>query len=540
MSKIFEEILTKRGVTEEFLRPKYSLEHAKKLPDIAVAVARIKTAVSQGETVLVYGDYDVDGVTASTIMCEALKLAGVKRVEVMLPDRFIDGYGMSERCLERAVELKVGLVVTVDCGSNNAEVIRKLAEHKIDTIVTDHHELMNGVPERAFAVVNPKRYGEEEVDLERKELREICGAGVAFMVMQALVLERLIPQNQEKWFLDLVLIGTICDSMVMNQINRELAYFGLIILQKTKRVGLLELMRVAGVQKIDSESIGFQIGPRLNAGGRMESAEISLKLLMSKERAEAAMLAEELNRLNGERRTAQRAALEEILVDEKPVIVAAGNWHEGVLGIIAGRLVEKYRRPAFVLGETEGIYKGSGRSFGDFNLAEAIKAVNETLIGGGGHAAACGVKLKKEDLGRFTEAVNQYYQSLNLTEQEKYLEVTEDIEVDDLVALDVNLYEEMSVLQPFGQGNAEPIFELLNIKIKFVETLGAEKKHLKFTLEKDGNLFKALVFNAREEWFNLDKDATYNVHINLVLNEWRGRKTVESRLLQIKKSDPSD
>ena len=540
MSKIFEEILAKRGVTEEFLRPKYSLERAKKLPDIEVAVARIKAAVNQDETVLVYGDYDVDGVTASTIMCEALKLAGVKRVEVMLPDRFIDGYGMSERCLERAVELKVGLVVTVDCGSNNAEVIKKLAEHKIDTIVTDHHELMNGVPERALAVVNPKRYSEDEADLEKRELREICGAGVAFMMMQALVLEGLIPQNQEKWFLDLVLIGTICDSMVMNQINRELAYFGLIILQKTKRVGILELMRVAGVQKIDSEAIGFQIGPRLNAGGRMESAEISLKLLMSKERAEAAMLAEELNRLNGERRTAQRAALEEILVDSEPVIVAAGNWHEGVLGIIAGRLVEKYHRPAFVLGETEGIYKGSGRSFGDFNLAEAIKAVNETLIGGGGHAAACGVKLKKEDLMRFKEAVNQYYRSLNLTEQEKYLEVTEDIQVDNLAELDVDLYEEMSVLQPFGQGNAEPIFELLNTKIKFVETLGTEKKHLKFTLEKDGNLFKALVFNAREEWFNLDKDATYNVHINLVLNEWRGRKTVESRLLQIKKSDPSD
>lgn len=540
MSKIFEEILAKRGVTEEFLRPKYSLERAKKLPDIEVAVARIKAAVNQDETVLVYGDYDVDGVTASTIMCEALKLAGVKRVEVMLPDRFIDGYGMSERCLERAVELKVGLVVTLDCGSNNAEVIKKLAEHKIDTIVTDHHELMNGVPERALAVVNPKRYSEDEADLEKRELREICGAGVAFMVMQALVLEGLIPQNQEKWFLDLVLIGTICDSMVMNQINRELAYYGLIILQKTKRVGLLELMRVAGVQKIDSEAIGFQIGPRLNAGGRMESAEISLKLLMSKERAEAAMLAEELNRLNGERRTTQRAALEEILVDSEPVIVAAGNWHEGVLGIIAGRLVEKYHRPAFVLGGTEGIYKGSGRSFGDFNLAEAIKVVNETLIGGGGHAAACGVKLKKEDLMRFKEAVNQYYRSLNLTEQEKYLEVTEDIQVDNLAELDVDLYEEMSVLQPFGQGNAEPIFELLNTKIKFVETLGTEKKHLKFTLEKDGNLFKALVFNAREEWFNLDKDATYNVHINLVLNEWRGRKTVESRLLQIKKSDPSD
>lgn len=540
MSKIFEEILAKRGVSEEFLRPKYTLDHAKKLPDIEVAVARIKAAIDGGETVLVYGDYDVDGVTASTIMCEVLKLAGVKRVEVMLPDRFIDGYGMSERCLEKAVELRVGLVVTVDCGSNNAEVIKKLAEHKIDTIVTDHHELMNGVPERALAVVNPKRYGEDEVDLEKRGLREICGAGVAFMVMQTLVLEGLIPQNQEKWFLDLVLIGTICDSMVMNQINRELAYFGLIILQKTKRVGLLELMRVAGVQKIDSEAIGFQIGPRLNAGGRMESAEISLKLLMSKERAEAAMLAEELNRLNGERRTAQRAALEEILVDNEPVIVAAGNWHEGVLGIIAGRLVEKYCRPAFVLGETEGIYKGSGRSFGDFNLAEAIKAVNETLIGGGGHAAACGVKLKKEDLMRFKEAVNQYYRSLNLTEQEKYLEVTEDIQVDSLAELDVDLYEEMSVLQPFGQGNAEPIFELLNTKIKFVETLGAEKKHLKFTLEKDGNLFKALVFNAREEWFNLDKDATYNVHINLVLNEWRGRKTVESRLLQIKKSDSSD
>jgi len=212
-------------------------------------------------------------------------------------------------------------------------------------------------------------------------------------------------------------------------------------------------------------------------------------------------------------------------------IVSGENHRQGRVEVICGSMF---------LGETEGIYKGSGRSFGDFNLAEAIKAVNETLIGGGGHAAACGVKLKKEDLVRFKEAVNRYYRSLNLTEQEKYLEVAEDIQVDNLAELDVDLYEEMSVLQPFGQGNTEPIFELVNTKIKFIETLGAEKKHLKFTLEKDGNLFKALVFNAREEWFNLDKDATYNVHINLVLNEWRGRKTVESRLLQIKKSDSSD
>lgn len=545
MSKIFERIIKKRGLSEQFLHPKYLSDDKifMKLPDIEKAAEKIISAIDNGEKIMVYGDYDVDGVTATTVMVDALKLAGAKNVFTMLPDRFIDGYGMSKRSVERAKELGVSLVVTVDCGTNNSEVISELKKVKISTVVTDHHEVMCDIPKDAVAVVNPKRD-------EKSELSELAGAGVAFMVALALVDKGRITAGQEKWMLDLVLIGTLCDSMEITGVNRELTYFGKKVLEKTRRPGLIELMRVAKTTKITSEAIGFQIGPRLNAGGRMESAEISLKLLQTESKAEAVRLAEELNNLNTERRNEQMAAMAEIETRcqeelSRLVVVVSGEWHEGVLGIIAGRLVGKYHKPAFVLSkvttqDVDGdgftdVYKGSGRSFGEFNLAEAIKNC-PSLVGGGGHALACGVKVSPEKLDEFVSEVNTYYASLKLKNQERFLEVDAEIAEENLGEFSEELLDELSVLEPFGNGNIEPIFELLNVEIVETRGVGKEGKHLRMVVSDErGDRMTLVAFSAPEEWFEHQTGENVNIKVQLLRNEWNGRTFVEGRILGVEK-----
>ena len=554
MNRLFEQILEKRGVGADFLNPKYLSDDKVflYLPDIDVAVSRISEAIYRGEKIMVYGDYDVDGVTATTVMVDALALAGAKDVVTMLPDRFVDGYGMSGRCIERAKELGVGLVVTVDCGSNNSGVISGLFESGIATIVTDHHEVMADVPSDAVAVVNPKRTDILETAQQKiKEtgLIDLAGVGVAFMVACALVDAGLIPAGQEKWLLDLVLIGTLCDSMRLSKLNRELTFYGMKVLEKTRRLGLLELMKVAKIGRISSESIGFQIGPRLNAGGRMESAEISLKLLQAKSRAEAVRLAQELNDLNSRRRDEQNAAMAEIAENKaadlaRPVIVVSGEWHEGVLGIIAGRLVEKYHKPAFVLSKTSmadtngdgliDVYKGSGRSFGDFNLAEVIR--NCLSVQGGGHAAACGVKVLPENLEKFADEVNAYYESLGLKNQERFLEVLPEISASDLGDFSEELLDEMAKLEPFGEGNVEPIFGLSNVKVEEARPVGKDGKHLRMVVSDErGRKMTLVAFSAPEEWLTLESGVFVSVVVQLVRNEWNGKTSVEGRILGVEK-----
>lgn len=529
MTKIFEELLKKRGISDDFLNPKYSLNLAEELPDIEKAMARIIQAINQKERVLVYGDYDVDGVTASTLMYDCLRLAGIEKVFVMLPDRFVDGYGMSRRSIERAKELGASLIVTVDCGSNNAEVIDELKAQGIDVVVTDHHEIMGEVPSAAVATVNPKRE-------KNSKLRELCGCGVAFLIMQKLVCLKYIPAGHEKWFLDLVLIGTLCDSMTIDPVNRMLSYFGMKVLKKTRRPGIIELMRVAKTNKINSETIGFQLGPRLNAGGRMESAEISLKLLMSGKHREASELALKLNQLNQERRQQQRIAIEGIVDTGEHVMVVAGKWHEGILGIVAGRLVEKYRKPAFVLSEVEkGVLKGSGRSFGDFDLAEALRVCQDEIMNGGGHAAACGLKVEQAKLTAFKEKVNAYYKKLNLENQMKFLEPRAELELRNLDSLSIELMDEIKSLEPFGMGNLEPIFLLKQVEIQKIMRMGAENNHLRLTVRDDeGAELKALAFNAPEEWMSLRDGERRDIWVNLMENEWQNKRSVEGRILQIK------
>ena len=536
MNKLFIRLLEARGLKPSFLEPKYEeLADPATLYSIDQAVARIKKAKAGSEKILIYGDYDVDGVTASTVMEEALELAGINKenISIMLPDRFADGYGMSPRLIERAKQNQVTLVITVDCGSRNHSIIDELNELKIDTIVTDHHETEAEMPE-AIAVINPHRK-----DHPTENLQNLAGVGVAFKLAEALVKENLIPAGQEKWLLDLVLLGTICDSMTLKNENRILGYYGLKVLAKTRRPGLKELMARAGVKKLNSESIGFQIGPRLNAAGRLDTADLSLNLLRAKTPLAAAPLAEKLEQLNKKRKTEQKSATDEIKqrgAKSDPVIIETGKWHEGILGIVAGHLVEDYHKPAFVLTELENnIYKGSGRSFGDFNLADALNYAKDSIISGGGHAAAAGVKVDGKNLYQFREQINEYYRSLHLENQAKYFQSRADLDVSDFSDLTLEFLSDLAKLEPFGPGNEEPIFRLKNVRLENVTRMGAERNHLRLDLrDQNGKYLKLVAFFAPEEWLNLDP-AYDRIEplVKLIENDFNGVKSVEARICDI-------
>lgn len=544
MSELFERLVKSRGISEAFLKPKYEdCVDPFLLPDAEKAVERIKKAVELKEKILIYGDYDVDGVTASVVMNDGLKMAGVEQIEIMLPDRFLDGYGMSKKVVQRAKEIGVGLVVTVDCGSGNKDIVEELKKEGIDTIVTDHHECPEELPE-AVAVVNPKRKDinncvkDWEKHLEElTELRDLAGVGVAFTLIRGLVKKGLIEAGREKWLLDLVVIGTICDSMMMSGENRRLCYFGMIVLNKTRRLGLRELIRKIGAKKINSDTIGYQIGPRLNAAGRMESARKSLELLMAQDRPAAAKLAEDLEELNTERKMQQKNAVKEIRERETindPVIVVSGDWHEGILGIIAGRLVEDYKRPAFVFTDKDGKLKGSGRSFGDFNLAEALRACKDEIVSGGGHAGACGVKIEKEKFEKFKLAVNDYYRDLMLFDQEQFLEEKEDLEVDYLSELTIDFMGEMSMLEPYGQGNEMPIFLLKGVEVVDKKKMGSDEQHLRLLVrDRDGATMKLVAFNAPKKWLETNVGSKMDIWSYIEENEWNGLRSVEGRIIKM-------
>ncbi len=534
MSKVFQELLNLRGVGEDFLSPKYEdCISPQSLPDLKPAIERLKQARERDEKVLIYGDYDVDGVTASTAMSNILKLLGITKIEIMLPNRFTDGYGMSEKLVDKAKSEKFNLVVTVDCGSRNHQIIEKLNTAKIDTIITDHHECSDTLPD-AIAVVNPKR-----TDIEiPPEFRQLAGVGVAFKLAQGLVEAGLIPNGQEKWLLDLVAIGTICDSMPLVGENRRLCYYGFKVLAKTRRPGLKELLKRVSAKKLSGDTIGFQIGPRLNAAGRLDTAEKSLGLLRAESRPAAAKLADELETLNQTRRAQQNSALKELEsrgLDDNPVIVVQGDWNEGIIGIIAGHLTEIYHRPSFVFTPgAEDILKGSGRSFGDFNLALALKHCQDIILGGGGHAEACGVQIESKHFELFQQMINDFYHSLNLKDQEKYLTTSEDLAVQDFDELSLELVSELQKLEPFGIGNPEPVFLLPEARIIESNRLGKNGEHLRLVVwDQAGHSFKLMWFYAPEKYLQLETGESINAWVTLCENEFRGIRSIEGRIVRL-------
>ena len=539
---LFEQILTARGLTtraarQAFLQPDYmAVKHNPfLLPDMKKAVARLKRAREQGEKIVIYGDYDIDGLSATALLLDAFGKFGFEDVDAFIPNRFVEGYGMTMGAVDKVRDMGADLIVTVDTGSLCHAEIAYAASLGIDTVVTDHHNVAE-TPPPSVAAVNPKFPG------HTYPFRDLCGAGVAFKLVQALQTELDgLPDGYEKWLLDLVALGTVCDIVTLADENRANVYWGLEVLKKQQRPGLKALMTVAGIEpeRVNARHLGFGLGPRMNAAGRLETAQHALDMLVARDGLAALEASEKLEELNVKRRIIQDAIFEEAcvqaeqLADDRVLVVSSDGWNHGVIGIVASKLVEKYKKPVFIIGERGEEATGSARSFGDFSAADAVRAADDIIIKGGGHGAAAGVTLGTEKIGDFRRRVNEFYDSLQLTSQERYLLPRADVEIDDFSEIDEELAANLAKMEPFGNGNPEPVLKITRASVLSMRRMGADGQHVKLALrDKNGKVLQMLAFNAPEEFF-LEPGDEVVAWFQPTVNEWQGVRTVEGRLLHI-------
>lgn len=557
---LFEQILAARGLTGEvrqaFLEPDYDARHDPfLLPDMSAAVDRLVEARQRQEKITIYGDYDIDGLTATTVLLDAFESFGFAHVEAFIPNRFVEGYGLTVDAVEKIASTGAQLVVTVDCGSLSEKEIVRAKELGLDVIVTDHHNVAPVQPP-AVAVINPKRLLQDYPDEYDKFLLkpdssqqgqiypflDLAGVGVAFKLIQGLQtrLEGL-EDGQEKWLLDLVALGTVCDIVTLVDENRANVYWGLKVLARTRRPGLKALMAVAGVEpeKVNARSLGFGLGPRMNAAGRLETAQYALDMLRASEPLDALAKAQQLDELNRARRSDQdeiyKAALlqAELYASDPVLVVSHPDWNHGIIGIVAAKLLEKYKKPTYVLQEMGEESKGSARSYGDFSAADAIRASDDIITKGGGHKLAAGVTLPTANIAAFRQRVNEFYRSRNLLNQADLLLPKADVTVENFTDINESLLDQLALLEPCGSGNPEPILRAENVLVVHQRRMGAEAQHVKLELQ-DANrkTMQFLAFNAPAHFF-VEPGEYVRIWFQPSVNEWQGRRSVEGRLLHL-------
>ena len=557
---LFEDILAARGLTgearERFLSPDYSAGHDPfLLPDMDAAAERLVKARQGQEQVTIYGDYDIDGLTATTVLLDAFESFGFTKVDAFIPNRFVEGYGLTVDAVERIAATGATLIVTVDCGSLSEKEIVRAGELGVDVIVTDHHNVAPVQPP-AVAVINPKRLLQDHPEAYENYILkpgneglypflDLPGVGVAFKLVQALQTKLDgLPKGQEKWLLDLVALGTVCDVVTLRDENRTHVYWGLKVLAQTRRPGLKALMAVAGVEpaQVNARHLGFGLGPRMNAAGRLETAQYSLDMLRAREGMAALEAAQKLDEMNVARRAEQDKIFKEALVQaeqykEDPVlVVSAPDWSHGIIGIVAAKLLEKYQKPTYVLEEMGDEAKGSARSYGDFSAADAIRASDDLITKGGGHKLAAGVTLPTANIAAFRARVNEFYRSQNLFNQQALLLPKADVTVGDFADMTEQLLGELARMEPFGSANPEPILRIENALVMGVRRMGAEAQHVKLELrDAAGRSVQMLAFSAPPHFF-VEPGEYVTVWFQPTLNEWQGRRNVEGRLLHLELS----
>jgi single-stranded-DNA-specific exonuclease recJ len=539
---LFEKILASRNIDKDklnsFLSPDYDLEKGDPylLPDMQKAVDRIKTAYEKGEKIVIYGDYDVDGISATALLLDAFESFGFKDIQSFIPNRFVEGYGMTIGAVDKIKSMDANLIITVDCGSLCHNEINYANSLGIDTVVTDHHNVAE-TPPPAVAAVNPRFGG------HLYPFSDLAGVGVAFKLVQALQKELDgLPEGYEKWLLDLVALGTVCDIVKLTGENRANVYWGIEVMKKQRRTGLKALMAVANIDKADisAKTLGFVFGPRINAAGRMETASLALDMLISKNGDDALNKANYIDNLNSHRRQMQDDIFKEackIALDYKDddvLVINGKNWNHGIIGIVAAKILEKFKKPVYILAEDDnGETKGSARSFGDFSAADAVRAADDIIIKGGGHAAAAGVTLKNDKISDFRQRVNEFYSSLQLNNQERYLLPKADVEIDDFSEINEDLVGKIATMEPFGNGNPEPVIKITAADIVNVQHMGTDGQHIKLSArDSDGVVIRMLAFNAPENFLCKPGD-TASIWFRPVINEWQGIRSVEGELLHL-------
>lgn len=538
---LIEQILLNRNIPEEdwmkFLNPDFieGLHDPYLLDGMTEAVMRIKDAIKAKETVGVFADYDADGIPASVLLSVALETHGLK-THVYIPRR-LEGYGLNKKGIDELKEKGCTILFTVDLGIRelkNTEYAKSLG---LDVIITDHHEPGEKIPD-ALAVINPK------IKNSKYPFRELSGGGVVFKLVQALSHDlKKITENDLKWMLDLVAITTICDCVPLIDENRIFAKFGLIVLSKTRRLGLKKLYQVMNIDAsvITTYTVGFQIGPRINAPGRLNQKQKSFELLLESDEKIALSLATELNKINEQRQLDLEGMLSEAKtmvyskkLDQKKVICLwHKDWPSGLIGLIAGKLAEEFSRPCIIFEQSETESKGSARSIDNFNIVEVLEKEKELLVSFGGHAKAAGLTIKNSNLELFYDQLLKIADT-KLTDDDLVPKIKIDARVL-LSDLTFSLLREIQKLEPFGLGNPRPVLSLEQVTASDVKLIGKTKNHLKFKL---GNI-DVIGFGLG---FMADKitEKKIDIAFNIDENIWNGNHMLQIKVIDIKLSEVND
>jgi single-stranded-DNA-specific exonuclease len=550
-------LLAQRGITsydeaKKFFRPSLKDLHDPFLmEDMDKAVDRILQAVDRGEKIMVYGDYDVDGTTAVSIVYNFLKHFH-KKVEFYIPDRYKEGYGISYKGIDTAVEHGVKLMITLDCGIKAVEKVKYAKEKGLDVIIGDHHRPGDELPD-AVAVLDTKR------DDCTYPFNELSGAGVGFKLTQAIASKKGIAEKVVFESLDLVAVSIAADIVPIVGENRILAYYGLKQINTTPRPGIYILLKSAGVgenknpnsdlyfdREITISDLVFMLGPRINAAGRIESATDSVKLLISKDIEYAEKLGVQINNMNTYRRDLDRditkEAIDKIsnseeLLKKRTTVIYNPTWHKGVIGIVASRLIENFYRPTIVLTRSDDLITGSARSIRQFDIYDAIDSCSHLLEHFGGHTFAAGLAMKPENLEKFIECFENYAQE-HLTDDMMVPEIDVDL---DLYVSDVNskFFKILKQFAPFGPGNMSPVFQSGDlIDTGFAKVVGKNgNAHLRFTvvhLHHSGNPVPAIAFNLGHHIDNIKQGKPFKICYHITENTWQGVTKLQLRVKDIK------
>ena len=533
---LIAKVLVNRNITDDekiktYLNPTRNDFHDPFLmPDMEKAVSEILKAIKEKQKVIIYGDYDVDGITSITVLKKFLEENGLP-VDYYIPNRLDEGYGLNKLAIEKIAKEGYELIITVDCGISGIEEVELANKLGLRVIITDHHEPCEKIP-NAIAVIDAKRKD------NKYPCNVLAGVGVAFKVIQALSIKLGLDEKEYLKYLDIVCIGTISDIVPLIDENRVIAKLGLKLVEQTKNIGLKMLIKSSGYKNIDSNMVSFGIAPRINACGRMGFEQEAIKLFFTENITNATTITTRLNKYNKDRQEIEKAIYEEAIAklnsekEENSIILCSKGWHHGVIGIVASKLTEIYYKPCLLLCEEDGEAKGSGRSIQGFDLYDALKKSGEFLEKYGGHGMAVGLTLKIDNLEKFIKKFRKLVEEAKLEKIEQVILIDKQIDLKDI---NIETVEKIKLLEPFGEGNKMPLFMCKNLKIDSIRAL-SEGKHLKMTL-KDGNrLINAIGFNMG----GLTKDYVIDDRIDVVgyleTNEFNGITQVQINLKDIRRS----
>lgn len=537
ISPLLASILVNRNIVNKekvqlFLNPTRNDFHNPFLmPDMKQAVDRILKAIEEKEKVIIYGDYDVDGITSITVLKKFLAERGLE-VGAYMPNRLEEGYGLNKKAIEQIAEQNYTLMVTVDCGISGNEEIEYAKQLGIEVIVTDHHEPGEQIP-NCLAVVDAKRKD------NKYPFNQLAGVGVVFKLIQAISISLNLDAKEYLKYLDIVCVGTISDIVPLIDENRTIAKLGLQLIPLTKNIGLKILLQSIGYKNINSTAISFGVAPRINACGRMGAESEALKFFLTNNIQEARDITEKLNQYNVERQTTEKKIFEQAMEqiqntsqEEPCIVLGKEGWHHGVIGIVASKVTDIYFKPSILIcfeGE-EG--KGSGRSIPGFDLHDALMNCSTYIDKFGGHSMAIGITVKKQNFERFKKEFEEYAKKSNICDIIPIIQIDEEI---NLKQIDLQMVKDLRLLEPYGEANKLPLFLFRNLKIQAIRSL-SEGKHLKLKLGQENLLVDAIGFNMGNLAENYCMGDKVDLVGSLEVNEFNSNEQIQINLKDIRKA----